>query len=105
VIETDSYDVNECLPKTRCESAARTGLLGHRCASFPHRRFPPAEVFHQVLKGKMVDMPFILFRMFNNDVVMRVMMAMIVLMVTLVDNDGWFVPDDDFVSPNHGHEC
>ena len=50
-------------------------------------------------------MPFILFRMFNNDVVMRVMMAMIVLMVTLVDNDGWFVPDDDFVSPDHGREC
>jgi hypothetical protein len=50
----------------------------------------------------MVDTPFFLFRMFNNDVVMGVMMAMIVLMVVLVDNNGWFVPDDDFVSPHQG---
>jgi len=40
----------------------------------------------------------------NNNVLLRMVIVMRV-MVMLVDNHGWFVSDDNFVSTQHGCEC
>ena len=41
---------------------------------------------------------------YNNNVVLRMVIVMHVV-VMLVDNHGWFVSDDNFVSTHHGYEC
>jgi hypothetical protein len=42
----------------------------------------------------------------HNDIVMRVVMHVVApVVVMLVDNHGWFVSDNHFVSAYHGCEC
>ena len=57
----------------------------------------------------MVDTPFLLINrsigVYNNDVVMRVVMAMVVVMIVFMNDNRWFVSDDYFVSPYHRCEC